>query len=116
MRAACKWEDGKNEKTDVKERLGSMRVPLFSCYDVSNPGVRKTRNANQRKKGLGQRQKWFSRFTANVGRKTWERCMTTCGMTGMWRSSRRTCHTSSIRFFFLEEDTVLKVLNGTKDF
>ena len=28
MRAAWKWEDRKNEKTPVRERHGSMRVPF----------------------------------------------------------------------------------------
>ena len=44
-----------------------MRVPPFSCYGVRNPQVRKTRNANQRRKSLAQRQKWFFRIHGKCG-------------------------------------------------
>ena len=90
----------KDEKTQVKERHGSMRVPLSLVTTLATLKFGRQGMPIRGERVLRNGRSGFSGFTANVGRKTWERCMTSCGMTSMWRSSRRTCHTSSIRFFF----------------
>ena len=87
----------KDEKTEVKERHGSMRVPLSLVTTLATLKFGRQGMPIRGERVLRNGRSGFSGFTANVGRKTWERCMTSCGMTGMWRSSRRTRHTLSIR-------------------
>ena len=88
------------EKVDLLLRAIARASRLLPFSDM-----RRTPWTSKDKKCLSEEQQscamaqWFSGIKSNTVWETWERCMTSRRMTGMWRSSRRTRHTSSIRVF-----------------